>query len=249
MANVRFNSPAMLFRPFSAAREALASYRQESPAAYAVAEQVLGVALVLNGLLGSANPLRARRKSGVFGSLFTIAFGIIFIVVANLLGGLIHAEQFTGTTTGTVVDIQRSTYIDSDGKQQQDCALIARYSVNGQAYEVKDTNSSGGYKCKLQVGQSIELKYDPKNPQNYDTAQDLQVAGLFPLIFGGVGWLIAICGLFGFITKLAALILGIVLLLKGRRDARQVPAGGEMNTQEIKENVRAFFLQRLWGIR
>ncbi len=122
----------------SAATNFLDKYKNESPATYAAAEQAVGGLLILDGFIGIDNPLGGKKRSGIFGTLFAIGFGAIFLFVATKFTTISGVDKLTASTSATVVSVgQPSSSTDSNGHSSTSggaCSATVKYNVNGKDY-------------------------------------------------------------------------------------------------------------------
>ncbi len=200
--------------------------------------------LIVDGFIGIDNPLGSNKRSGIFGSLIGIVFGIVFIFGTGFIGNLIGINKLTATTTATVVGVsQPSTTTSSDGSSNSSCTAQAKYEVGGKEYTQTASGGSSSA-CSLTAGQKIDINYDPNNPGAwaYDLATVKTVLKIFPI----VGAIIAVTSLFTFIIRLLSIIFGWKILQSGRALAKTLPAGTDLST--IKNEIRLNFAQHLFGL-
>lgn len=111
---------------------------------------------------------RAGKMQGLSAAVFMIVFGLIFIGIGSLPLGLAVRDAFSDDPTieGTVVDVSYHESRSSTGSRSTSvtCAPISRFTLDGKEYTVSSNVYSGP--CKWNVGQPIELIYDPAHPQN-----------------------------------------------------------------------------------
>lgn len=121
-------------------------------------------------------------------SIFLLVFGFFI-----LLGILILFKHFylkkicTELSIGQVVDIITSHNTDSDGNTHTTLYPVFEYTVDGETYTKK--SSYGSNTCKFDLGESVDIYYNPKNPKQYFVPNDntsLALGIIFivvPLIF------------------------------------------------------------------
>lgn len=225
----------------SSAESYLNRYRTSNPASYAAAQQAVGGLLIIDGFIGIDNPLGNSKRSGIFGSLIGIIFGLVFIFGTGFFGNLVGINKLTATTTAEVVSVSKpSSTSDNSGSS---CTATAKYIVNGKEYS--QTASSGSSSaCSLTAGQEIDINYDPNNPGAW--AYDLAIVKTVLKIFPIVGVIVAIISFFTFTIRLLSIVFGWKLLKSGRALAKTLPAGTDLPTiiDEIKQN----FAQHLFDM-
>lgn len=110
--------------------------------------------------------------------------GILFVIVGVgiLAKYLFKKITYKSSVNGTVVDIYRRVLISSNGTRRSTLYPIFRYNVDGETYVKKSVN--GSKFCKFKIGEEVEVKYNPKNPDKY------YVKGTSSKIFFALIWLI-----------------------------------------------------------
>ena len=144
------------------------------------------------------------------------SFFLIFPGIAFLLGiifgaiaiGMRHSalkkrRECTAQTVGRVSGCQKRTETDMDGCTATYWYPVFSYYANGAEYA--KTSSIGRTRPKFQVGQSVNVFYDPSNPERYYVPAEN--FALFPKLFGTVSVILfAAC----------AIVLAVYLHLSGR---------------------------------
>lgn len=210
----------------------LNKYKSENPAVYAAAEQAVGGLLILDGFVGIDNPLGGKKRPGVFGSLFGIAFGVVFMLVPSFFGNLSGINKMTATTSATVVSVgapQTSTTHNSDGttNTSTSCSATVRYTVNGKEYTQASSSSSSNM-CSYTPGQTVQINYNPDNPGQW--ASDVKMVKTVLKVFFWAGILVVVTSLVTFIIRLLSIIFGWKLLRSGRALAKTLPAGADLSS-------------------
>lgn len=132
---------------------------------------------------------RQVQLAGVSGAIFLILFGLTFLGIGSipLASNLRDAVSSKPAVEATVVDLEWS-YSSSrrSSSNSRSCSPVTNYTVDGQEY----TAYSSHYRspCAWSVGQTVEVLYDPANPQD-SRVKDSGVgftAALFPLIGLGI---------------------------------------------------------------
>ena len=104
------------------------------------------------------------------------------------------AESCTAQTTGTVTDfsVEKSTSVeeDEDGYKSTHTSVayypIFEYSAGGRSVTKK--GSTGSVKPKFKKGQSVTVRYNPNNVEQFVVAEDKGAAnfGVYFMIFGAL---------------------------------------------------------------
>lgn len=107
----------------------------------------------------------------------TVHFGLLLVGIAFLAAcGLLLVKQLKSRRTNTasvpaeVTDYEVQTHVDSEGVTSVSYFPIMRYCVSGQWYEKKSDVGRG--RKKYAVGERVEVRYDPKHPENFIIAGD-----------------------------------------------------------------------------
>ncbi len=108
---------------------------------------------------------------------FTPLILIAATVIFTLLGikGIKDRKAFT-QTTATISSI---TCDDAVGDEDSNYRVMVKYSVDGKEYE----SELGEYSSNMKEGKEIEIKYNPKNPNEIITAGSFSVIMYFGLAF------------------------------------------------------------------
>jgi hypothetical protein len=217
------------------AKDFLGQYEQKDPATFAAAQQAIGGLLILDGFVGIDNPFEGKKRSGIFGTLGGIVFGILFMLVPTFFGNILGTNSMTATTNAVVVTMTPQT--SSSSNSASACAATVRYSVAGKEYTQPSSFSSSSY-CALAAGQTVSVNYNPQNPGAwaYGTGS---TKGFLSLFFW-IGLLTAIMSFVTFVIRLLSIIFGWKLLQSGRALAKTLPQGVSLGTliEEIKQNFK-----------
>lgn len=150
----------------------------------------------------SVATVRRVSLGGLQASAFLIIFGLVFIGIGSLpLSHSIRDTFASGPTVeGTVVDVRWS---DSRSKRSRssspNCSPVSSFTLEGREYRVSSNVFTGP--CKWDLGQPIELVYDPANPQDARPKSGLSPA---TAIFPAIGALIAGLGIRNGIREIRA---------------------------------------------
>jgi len=226
------------------AQQFLNGYQKENPATYAAAQQAIGGLLIVDGFTGIDNPLGGRKRSGIFGSLLGILFGLVFIFGTGIVANLFGINKMTAVTQAQVVEVgPRQVERNSDGSTSGGtCSLKSKYTVNGKEYtQVSSIDSDSN--CSLSQGQTISVNYDPNNPGKY--VYDLGSVKAVMKIFSIVGIIFVVVSFFTFLIRLISIIFGWKLLKSGRALAKTLPAGTDIGT--IKDEIKGNFAKSIFG--
>lgn len=220
----------------------LEPYKTKEPATYAAAEQAIGAILITDGFIGIDNPFGRKKRSGIFGTIGGMILGIIFMFIPTIFGNISGINKMTAVTSATVVSVGSPNYIrNSNSNSTAACSFTASYSVNGQEYTNQSSLSSSDY-CSLSAGQSVEINYNPANPNSW--AYGAKTISNLLQIFFWVGLLVLISSIITFFIRLFSIIFGWKLLRDGRKNAANLPPGTNLQTmiEEIKRNFTSSIL-------
>jgi len=141
--------------------------------------------------------------SMTFGVVFGGIFGLVgFILTALAVFFLLRTRSFMETaeqTQGTVINMLYSRSSDGGGGYS---AVYRFRTITGQEVEVRDNLSSNPPQFK--VGQTIDVLYDPENPQSARIKKWFNLyflpalLGFLGIIFGCIGIGAAIAAWFGY---------------------------------------------------
>lgn len=218
------------------AAQTLESYKTQSPATYAAAEQAIGAVLIADGLFGLESPFGEKKRPGIIGSFVGIFVGALFVFAPHLFGSTIGLDDMTATTSATVVRVTASDYsTTSSGRTKTLCSFAVNYLVDGKSYGSSSSVQSPSY-CALQEGQSIPISYNPANPQVW--GYDVKTTRMTFYIISVVAVVILLSSIATFIIRLLSIIFGWKLIRDGRKNAAQLPADTNLGTivSEIKKN-------------
>lgn len=116
------------------------------------------------------------------------AVGIIFIIVGVILFRVKKKNEkcCTADTTGVVVDLikKRHTMPDEYGAYRSAWYPVIEYEANG--IKVRKTASTGSNPSRYQVGEYVDLKYDPQNVEHYVLKED-HTLFVLQIIFSIIG--------------------------------------------------------------
>lgn len=222
---------------FSTLKQSAVSFldtqQSKGPATYAAAKQALGAVLITDGFVGIENPFGSKKRSGIFGALVGVVFGVIFMFIPTFFGNLTGINNMTAMVSATVVSVGPASYGESNSGPA--CSLIVNYLVNGQEYTQSSSFSSSA-NCSLSPGQVITINYNPTSPGSW--GYGTKTINAFLKVFFWVGLLVVISNIITFFIRLFSIIFGWKLLRSGRRDAANLPAGTNIQTMvnEIKQN-------------
>lgn len=233
----------------SAAEGFLNQYRTGNPASYAAALQAVGGLLILDGFIGIDNPFGSKKRSGIFGSLIGVVFGIVILFFGGLFFNLLGAQNLTADATGQITAIgapQTHTDTDSDGNKSTSttCSMTVQYTVSGKEY-TRPTKSESSGNCNTAVGNSIAIKYDPANPNDFDTASTVNTINTIKKFTPFIGLFVLLSSGVVFTIRLLSIIFGWKLLKTGRAMAKTLPAGTDLST--VKNEIRQNFAQHLFS--
>lgn len=143
------------------------------------------------------------------GGIFAVV-GLIFVVVGvgvgvSAVGFQSSAEKVDGKVVALNERVSSSRSSSGPSRTSTTWYPVVEYTVDGERYEFEA--SSGSNPPAHEVGEAVEVAYDPADPGQAELA-GIGGALILPLIFGGLGIVLA--------------PVGTVLFVKGRRTlARQ----------------------------
>lgn len=221
----------------SQATSFLDSYKSKNPASYAAAQQAIGGLLIVDGLIGIDNPVGNGKRSGIFGTFIGMLIGLLLLIGSGFLGSAFGTKYLTAETNATVVSVSQSSSSSTNNNQNSgsgSCNAVAQYSVDGKQYSTQSSYGSSSL-CSLSQGESINIKYNPEKPDawGYDVDTINKVFSFLPWI----GLIIFLISGFTFVIRLLSIIYGWKLLKSGRKLAKTLPEGTELNSMvdEVKK--------------
>lgn len=214
-----------------AVSKVLASHRDE-PVVRARAARIAGTALIADGLVGLENPLGKQSRSGILGAIVLTVVGVLLFTPAAALGRSLGPYADGIVITGEVASVSLPSSSDSSS-----CGMTFRYAYEGQSYE-RSPSYAGSSFCDLVVGDTVEVSLVPSDPARGRLTSD--GTSLFATWIPRAPWLLVVAGAWTTLVRLVEIVVGIRLLLWGRRVGREeAPSGTE-------ERVLAE-LKRAWG--
>lgn len=122
------------------------------------------------------------------GALMSTIFASLFIY-----GGVLIKNYYGAYTEKTTATIVSADCFHVDKKKEKKCDVVIEYEIEGTKYK-KDYTSYD----VVNVNQTINIYYDPKNPNNFTTIYD---------IFYYLGWAFIIGGICGILTAWGLFIM------------------------------------------
>lgn len=127
-------------------------------------------------------------------SLIPLGVGLLFLVISILVSSSMRkfvskAQQ----TQGTIVDmvLSRGSSSSSTNASYTYAPVFEFRAISGQMIRVQESVSSNP--PQFQVGETVEVLYDPEDPQNARINKWSNLY-LFPTLFGVIGLLITAIG-------------------------------------------------------
>lgn len=135
--------------------------------------------------------VRRVSLSGLQGAVFLVLFGLVFIGIGSFTLSQSIRDTFASgpTVEGTVVDVRWSDSRSSRSRSTSaNCSPVSSFTLDGREYTVSSNVFTGP--CKWDLGQPIELVYDPANPQAARPKAALNLAaGIFPVVGAAISGL------------------------------------------------------------
>ena len=127
--------------------------------------------------------LRFPRTLGIVVCLYLIGMSVIFGMLSTQNYRFVHSAQ---KVSGTVTALVPRAPIGSTREPASDARMVSRaptvrYEVGGKWYEY--TAAHGRYRQRLQIGETVTVLYDPKDPAVARIRGEGQV--LIPVITSG----------------------------------------------------------------
>ena len=191
------------------AKETLTRYESGNPHTAGQIRRAVGGVLVADGLVGLESPFDGKKtRPGIAGAMVSVVLGLVFIAVASFMTTL--GPDTDAETTGQVVAVKGS----------ETCSMRARFVVDGTTYVARSTGQSST-NCDHAPGDTVTVLYSSANPARSTT--DEPMLNIFAWVFGGVGVLVAVGGLFTTVVRAASIVFGITLWRSGSRMMRENP--------------------------
>ena len=155
-------------------------------------------------------------KGKKIGGIILIILGTIALLIGIVIGGLFGVMNSATDELNAQVDELRANTVSTDGKiidiDDESMATIEFYcKEDGYWYDAYIMVLSDNY----QVGDIVEVCYDPNAPSNAPIAPELLLEGMDTI--GGVGTGIGVViGVIGLIM----IVIGIVLLVSNKKDKK-----------------------------
>lgn len=123
------------------------------------------------------------------------AFGLLFFFIGFALGRTFRRqrERATVRTTAAVVDLAMLSRRQRDGYHSTTFSPTYEFYINGEAVQVRSSISQSP--SPVQVGDEVELYYNPDNYKEIYIEREGRIKKLLTVIFCATGGLIALTGL------------------------------------------------------
>lgn len=191
------------------AKETLSRYESDNPHTAGQIRRAVGGVLIADGLVGLENPFDGKKtRPGIAGAMISVVLGLVFIAVASFMTTL--GPDTDAETTGQVVAVKGS----------ETCSMTAEFVVDGTTYTARSTGQSST-NCDHAPGDTVTVLYSSANPARSTTEEP--VLNVFAWVFGGVGVLVAVGGLFTTVVRAASIVFGITLWRSGSKMIRENP--------------------------
>jgi hypothetical protein len=201
----------------SAITSVLATHKDQ-PYVRGRAAQLAGTALLADGLVGLENPVGKSSRSGILGGIVLLIIGIVLLGPARTFAGSLDAYPDGESLAGSVATVSAPS---GDGST---CTITYTYVFAGQTYSRAAGYSSSGL-CDRVVGDVVEVSIDPADPARgrLVTAGGTIAATWLPR----APWLLIVGGAWTFLVRLIEIVVGLRLLLWGRRTVKGASATGD----------------------
>lgn len=191
------------------AKQTLSRYESDNPHTAGQIRRAVGGVLIADGFVGLENPFDGRKtRPGIAGAMISVVLGLVFVAVAYFMTTL--GPDTDAETTGQVVAVNGS----------ETCSMRAEFVVDGTTYTARSTGQSST-NCDYAPGDTITVLYSSANPSRSTTEEPM--LNVFAWIFGGVGVLVAVGGLFTTVVRAASIVFGLTLWWSGSKMIRENP--------------------------
>ena len=195
------------------AKETLTRYESGNPHTAGQIRRAVGGVLIADGLVGLESPFDGKKtRPGIAGAMISVVLGLVFVAVAYFMTTL--DPDTDAETTGQVVAVKGS----------ETCSMRARFVVDGTTYTAHSTGQSST-NCDHAPGDTVTVLYSSANPARSTTEEP--VLNIFAWVFGGVGVLVAVGGLFTTVVRAASIVFGITLWRSGSKMIRENPRAAD----------------------
>ena len=166
-----------------------------------------------------------RNPTFILFSVF-LALGLLMIGGALFVCNSVRTFDANATkTTGTVLELVASTSKNSQGSSTTYAPLVSYTDNSGGTHQYKPNYSSNppGY----EVGEKVDVFYDPKNPDDVKLGGLGEYTGAF--VLGGIGLVFALIGL-----------IAVLVILRKRARTAQLKETGELVQAQfdmVKQNI------------
>lgn len=113
--------------------------------------------------------------------LWIVAVCLILVTAIRLLKRNAQMNSCTASTTAVVTEVKEKV-IRQDGVTTREYAPMISYTIDGTTYSRKYTKAYQG--DTYQTGQTIDIQYNPKNPEKVNTLGASNKADKVMLIIG-----------------------------------------------------------------
>lgn len=194
----------------------VAASLMEDPHTRGKVEKFAGMALIADGLVGLENPLDGKKsRSGILGGVFLLVIGAAFFLAGNFVADQGKPYENGVEITGKVVQVVRGS-----GSSSNTCSRVIEYRIAEETYMTGDDHLSSSSYCD-DMGQDVKLSYLPNTPGSARVIDN--GAKSMGVIFMAMGLGLVGVAVVGTLIKLAEIIIGVVLWVRGRRRVRNNP--------------------------
>lgn len=192
-----------------------------------------GALLVAEGLFGAVRDLipgrrNNKRSSGLFGNLFVMFFGVIFIATSLWVKPATYPDDIQ--TRGTIAAVESSR-----AKKNRKVTYQPTYSFQVDGKEYRFSPSIRTSKRPV-IGESVGIAYSKSDPGKARRTDGVE--SKMHWLFGGAGAFIFLSGLVRVLLSLAMISFGVWLFLSGRKDRKSSGAGSGGFLSDLMSLVR-----------
>lgn len=137
--------------------------------------------------------VNAYDTASNIGLLYNLGGALMSTIFASLFiyGGVLIKNYYSAYTEKTTATIVSTDCFHVDKKKEKKCDVVIEYEIEGTKYKKEYTSYD-----VVNVNQTIDIYYDPKNPNNFTTIYDMLYYLGWAFIIGGICGILTAWGLF-----------------------------------------------------